>query len=73
MNEKILLAIKLHAEGNIAKAKTNVEVFLNNSIGVADHGDIVKTIMEQIKVINDNEDIIETIYKHFPVSKNKIN
>ena len=26
-----------HAEGNIAKAKVNVEIFLTNPVGVATH------------------------------------
>ncbi len=34
MKEKIKEAIKKHAEGNIAKAKVNVEIFLNNPVGV---------------------------------------
>ncbi|SVA74148.1 uncharacterized protein METZ01_LOCUS127002, partial [marine metagenome] len=35
MKQKILDAVRKHAEGNIARAKTNVDVFLNNPVGVA--------------------------------------
>ena len=55
-----------HAEGNIAKAKVNVEIFLTNPVGVATHGDTLDTITKELKVITDNEEIISVLSKLFP-------
>ena len=61
-NRQVILdAVKKHAEGNIAKAKANVDVFLNNTVGVATHMDSVDTVVKELKVIADNKEIIETL------------
>ena len=61
-NKQIVLdAIKKHAEGNIAKAKANVEIFLSNTVGVATHMDSVETVVKELKIIADNKEIIETL------------
>tara|TARA_B100000029_G_scaffold192733_1_gene190821 strand:+ start:5297 stop:5491 length:195 start_codon:yes stop_codon:yes gene_type:complete len=61
MKQIIVDAIKKNAEGNIAKAKANVQVFLNNPVGVATHMDSVETVTKELKVIADNKEIIETL------------
>ena len=66
IREKILEALMKHAEGNIAKAKVNVEIFLTNPVGVATHGDTLDTITKELKVITDNEEVISVLSKHFP-------
>ena len=44
MREKILDAIKKHAEGHIEKHKANIETQLENPVGVATHPDHIETI-----------------------------
>jgi hypothetical protein len=61
MKQKILDAVRKHAEGNIAKAKANLDVFLNNPVGVATHMDSVETVVKELKIIADNKEIIETL------------
>ena len=61
MKQEILDAIKKHAEGNIAEAKANVDIFLQNPVGVATHMDSVETVVKELKVIADNKEIIETL------------
>jgi hypothetical protein len=61
MKQKIIDAVRKHAEGNIAKAKANLDVFLNNPVGVATHMDSVETVVKELKVIADNKEIIETL------------
>ena len=39
MKQLIIDAVKQHAEGNISKSKANIQVFLNNPVGVATHMD----------------------------------
>ena len=61
MKQKIIDAVRKHAEGNIAKSKANLDVFLNNPVGVATHMDSVETVVKELKVIADNKEIIETL------------
>ena len=61
MKQKIIDAVRKHAEGNIAKAKANVDIFLSNPVGVATHMDSVDTVVKELKVIADNKEIIETL------------
>ena len=61
MKQKILDAVRKHAEGNIARAKANLDVFLNNPVGVATHMDSVETVVKELKIIADNKEIIETL------------
>ena len=61
MKQKIIDAVRKHAEGNIAKAKANLDVFLNNPVGLATHMDSVDTVVKELKVIADNKEIIETL------------
>ena len=61
MKQVIIDAVKKHAEGNIAKAKANVDIFLSNPVGVATHMDSVETVTKELKVIADNKEIIKTL------------
>ena len=61
----ILNALKDHAEGNISKARANVEIFLDNAVGVATHGDVLEEINKQLKIIADNTEIITVLNTHF--------
>ena len=66
MKQVIIEAVKKHAEGNIAKSKAKVQVFLNNPVGVATHMDSVETVVKELKVIADNKEIIESIASPAP-------
>jgi hypothetical protein len=61
MKQVIIDAVRKNAEGNIAKAKANVDIFLSNPVGVATHMDSVETVVKELKIIADNKDIIETL------------
>ncbi len=63
--QQILDALRDHAEGNISKARANVEIFLSNAVGVATHGDVLEEINKQLKIIADNTEIITVLNTHF--------
>ena len=63
--QQILDALRDHAEGNISKARANVEIFLGNAVGVATHGDLLAEITKQLKIMSDNTEIVEVLDKHF--------
>jgi hypothetical protein len=62
---KMLDALLADAQGNIAKAKANVEVYLHNPVGIGEHPDVLAAIQEQLDIIAHQEERIEVIQKHF--------
>ena len=61
----MLDALLADAQGNIAKAKANVEVYLHNPVGIGEHPDVLAAIQEQLDLIAHEEERIEVIGKHF--------
>ncbi len=59
----MLEALVLKLRGEIAVAKANVDVYLNNAAGIGEHPDIVEAIETQIEKIASAEEKIETIQK----------
>ena len=62
---KMLDALLADAQGNIAKAKANVEVYLHNPVGIGEHPDVLAAIQDQLDIIAHEEERIEVIDKHF--------
>jgi len=62
---KMLDALLADAQGNIAKATANVEVYLHNPVGIGEHPDVLAAIQEQVDIIAHEEERIEVIEKHF--------
>ena len=65
LRTKILEALRTDAEGNIAKAKTNVEVYLHQPVGIGEHPDVLGAIQEQLDIIAHEEERIEVLEEHF--------
>ena len=65
MREQLLAASKAHAQGEIAKHKANVNVFLEHPTGVGDHPDVLETIATELDKIARYHDQIEVIDKYF--------
>ena len=63
--EQMILAIKQHAIGHIEKHKTNVEIYLKNSVGIGEHGDIMETIEKELNIIAQYHDQLEVLDKYF--------
>jgi hypothetical protein len=61
----MLDALLADAQGNIAKAKANVEVYLHNPVGIGEHPDVLAAIQSQLDIIAHEEERIEVIQKHF--------
>tara|TARA_B100001057_G_scaffold116585_1_gene115095 strand:- start:354 stop:587 length:234 start_codon:yes stop_codon:yes gene_type:complete len=65
MKEEIVKSMIQHAEGQIAKHKMNVEIFLQKSVGVGEHNDILETIEKEVNTIGKYEEQIDVLKKHF--------
>ena len=62
---KMLDALLADANGNIAKAKANIEVYLENPVGIGEHPDVLAAIQEQVDIIAHQEERIQVIKTHF--------
>ena len=65
MREKMISALLAHAQGDIQKHKMNVEVYLNNPVGIGEHSDIMEAIENELNMIAKYEDQVMDIKKHF--------
>ena len=65
LRKQTLDALRSDAEGNIAKARVNVEVYLHNPVGIGEHPDVLAAIQEQLDIIAHEEERIEVLDKHF--------
>jgi hypothetical protein len=65
MREKLLTALEAHAKGHIEKHRINVEIYLTNSVGIGEHGDIIETIEKELDEIARYQDHLDIIKKYF--------
>ena len=65
MCEQLLKALLAHAQGDIAKHKANIEVYLEHPVGIGEHSNIIEAIEQELDMIAKYEDQVEVIKKHF--------
>ena len=65
MKEQLKKACIKHAEGELERAKTNVMVYMTQSVGIGEHSDIVEAIQKELDTMAAAEDRIDMINKHF--------
>jgi len=65
MRDKIKESLIAHAEGHIKKHSANVEIYLNNSIGIGEHADILETIEKELEIIAKYDDQLHVLRKYF--------
>ena len=68
MSTQLIKAARMHAAGELERAKTNIMVYMNQSVGIGEHSDIVEAIQEELDKMAMAEDRIEMLNKHFAVS-----
>ena len=61
----ILDALKDKLKGEIAVAKANVTVYLNNPVGIGEHPEVIQAIESQVEVIAAAQEKLDIINKHF--------
>ncbi len=65
MREQLLSAVKAHAQGEIAKHRANVNVYLEHPAGIGEHSDITEAIQVELDKIARYHDQVEVIDKYF--------
>ena len=54
-----------HYEGVIAMAQGNVQIYMNNSVGIGEHIDILEAVDKDLEKIASAQDKIEMLQKYF--------
>ena len=65
MRETLIKALLAHAQGDIAKHRANVEVYLTSPVGIGEHSNVVEAIEEELNMIAKYQDQIDVIQKYF--------
>ena len=61
MRTQIIDALVSDATAKINVAKMNIEVLLNNPVGVGDHPNIMETIQGQVDIVSQNKDRLNVL------------
>ena len=69
MRDQLLKAVLAHAQGEIAKHKANVEVYLEHPAGIGEHSDITEAIQVELDKIARYDDQVEVVNKYFKSSQ----
>lgn len=65
MREKIVNALEQHFKAHIEKHKVNVEIYLENAVGVAEHPDVMESIENELAQIAEYQDKLDMLKKYF--------
>ena len=65
MKEQLLKAVLAHANGEIAKHRANVNVYLEHPAGIGEHSDITEAVIEELNKLAAADDRLEMINKYF--------
>ena len=70
MRKTIVDAVVANAEGNLAVHKTNVEVYLQNPVGIGEHQGIVEAVIAEVEKMAHWQDVLDIIDEHFEETYN---
>jgi len=65
IRETLIRALLSNYQGEMAKAKANIEIYLKNPMGIGDHSDIISAIDEQVAnyaAANEKWEIVSDIF-----------
>ena len=65
MRAQLMKAVLTHANGEIAKHKANVEVYLEHPAGIGEHSDMTEAIQLELNKISVYHDQVEVINHYF--------
>tara|TARA_B100000902_G_scaffold400045_1_gene475125 strand:+ start:6358 stop:6567 length:210 start_codon:yes stop_codon:yes gene_type:complete len=63
--ERLVNALIKFYEGGIEAHKINIEVLLGSHVGLAEHGDIIETLDQEIGKLAELEDKLESLKRNF--------
>ena len=69
MRKMIIENFIKYAEGQIAKRKVNVEVYLEKAVGIGEHSDIMESIETELEQMAKYDEQIAVLKKYFTHEK----
>ena len=61
MSSQLIKAARMHAEGELERAKTNILVYLEKSVGIGEHSDVMKAIEDELAKVAYYRDIVNVL------------
>ena len=71
LREDIIGALVKKFEGEISAHKVNIEILLENTVGIGEHPNVTETIEQELEIIAGFEDKLSVLKKYFTDSKKK--
>ena len=71
LREQLLSACKVYFEAQIQRHKVNVENYLSNSVGVAEHEGLIQSVEKELGLIAEYEDKLHVLDKYFLSSEDE--
>ncbi len=65
MKAQLIKACRMHAQGELERAKTNIMVYMDKSVGIGEHSDIVEAIQKELDTMASAQDRIDMLDQHF--------
>lgn len=65
LRQKMIEAARKHAEAEVELHKTNIEVYMQNVVGIGEHSDIIETIQKELDSMATAHDRLEMLNKYF--------
>ena len=65
LKEVMINAAKKHAEAEIDLHKANIEVYMQQVVGISEHSDIIETIQKELDKMATAHDRLEMLNKYF--------
>tara|TARA_E500000081_G_C5991382_1_gene286981 strand:+ start:142 stop:342 length:201 start_codon:yes stop_codon:yes gene_type:complete len=65
LKEIMITAAKKHAEAEIDLHKANIEVYMQQVVGIGEHSDIIETIQKELDKMAMAHDRLEMLNKYF--------
>ena len=63
MSQQLINAALMHFQAVKARAEANLEIYLQNSVGVGEHKDLVEEVIELTKLITEADEAIQYLEK----------
>ena len=64
-DHSLFVALKKKLQGDIAVHKTNIQIYMDNTVGIGEHIDIVETVEKELDKLSAAEDKLETLINNF--------
>ena len=65
LKEVMINAAKKHAEAEIDLHKANIEVYMQQVVGIGEHSDVIETIQKELDKMAMAHDRLEMLNKYF--------